>query len=1688
MPQELKKVNGRWQLVGDDHSQDHVPPPPTPGPKPKAKAKAKPKAKAAEKPWWHPIVNELRYAGKQISSLQGTQKPGTSQPPWKDPLQVVLERVIPEARLISNIQGSSPVLRQVNAASSFGAFQTAGEGLIALGQKILAPGKYADARRSPPGRALNAIARAGYEMLGAKQPEDLTEGQRGVIDNMGRMAGIEAATLPIGGAVGRRVAVGGTSWAARGLRYGTALGVTHGMGALLQDSTQGNISNMVGALTGVDGVPLSVDPTKDDRVTAAVKSLIPNIIGGELLGLAGSAGVRAVGKGVSAARRGIEALPSRPPSPPAGSLDPPPKRGATWYGRRRPPERNVIAVPEPSELQDYLGRRGFDGSNPDLSPMDASPVQYALGMMEQGDALRGSGKGFQNIRRYQRAAGANTAHTTAGEKLKARGLVEDIDGQQRFTEQALEKPAPVPIPQTPNEARDAVLARWGRGWQQQPVTAPVEPPAPAPREDGPAYQEWLRKNASTAIVPVRPVESAPVATLPRQPLAPRDELRGEGLADPWGMGPDPSSPAQQWLGARTGARQEPPALAVKDSLTAPAAAAEEVAPLDPSSYDPALPEVADAQKLVSQLDPAELQALAVVGADGGPALQHIEEVIASRPAPQPRPEISEGWAGIPTDKLSDMYLNGAGDLQPWSAQLDRLPATTLEELSHPDASPALAQRIADDTGKEWPFSREEVINGMQGLSADGTTIVPNRLRGDIRTMRTEDIYAAPQEFQYKEGVNAQGEQLGQSLGGVERWDPNAEGVLEVFTDPRDGRTKVVNGHNRRALAGRLGVPTLRVEEVNATTPAGARAAGAISNISAGNGTPFDAAKFIRSTGLTDQAQLQAAGIPLDKGWGRQGLALSKLPQDIFHDAVNGEQRLGRYVALGESGLDEPGMRGAYQVLKQRPKMTEDTFREVLDQAKQQGNVVAPSAQGGLFGDEVLNPMLQRAELVADVRSGLAKDRRLFGFATRNADALSEAGATTIDTAAAGQRVADAQQALGLFDTLKNASGPVGELLSRGAERIAQGENASIVAKQIQREIGDSIERELANSGMKATPQELASIPPELPVIDAAGPARRRRRGTPISDALGADLNALGGTLANHVRGLDGYLQGQANRIEARQQALAAEAADVMAELPGIDRATLEAHAVQRLIANGEVRPTEMQPLGLPQAPSADIRAVRRELAAMDPALPLEDQLPNMPATRQAAADELRLAAEYARQDAEIARAAETAAREAEGYDLLSLQEKKAQGLGAEWVATESADEIFAEIDEILADMGDRGRRLAREGQMALNEAAGLVDQDMLQGPDKIVQGPRAAGSVTPEVMDTTVMPPEPPAPRFRRIADTLLPPGYELYHGTTSAGRKGIMASGFRASIAEGTGTVLGEGAYFTGNEHYASVYGDKLVWGELPSEAKILDLASQEKTVADLADEAGVTGPRETYRGDVRLSFEQQQQVKDWAVANGYSGIRFRSFDTPGNPQLETVFYDLELASKMVGARITPEVMDTTVMPPEPPAPRPRRIADTLRATLRTLAESDARLYRAIGETVGEASGAPQFTLPPDLAKASPRYGRNTLKFESDLDRAAYVLANDKAKGGSKSANKFRNELIAAGFDPDQVAAHGKTVKEAVKAAARDISGEVVVPVQDFAAGRPRLPLPEQQRQIEGTKAQIDDLQQKLNEGGCGT
>jgi hypothetical protein len=84
------------------------------------------------------------------------------------------------------------------------------------------------------------------------------------------------------------------------------------------------------------------------------------------------------------------------------------------------------------------------------------------------------------------------------------------------------------------------------------------------------------------------------------------------------------------------------------------------------------------------------------------------------------------------------------------------------------------------------------------------------------------------------------------------------------------------------------------------------------------------------------------------------------------------------------------------------------------------------------------------------------------------------------------------------------------------------------------------------------------------------PEPRRRRGTPISDGLGADLHTLGTILATHTRGLDDYLQRQAGRIEERHGNLLAETADLL--LPsGLDLDSLTAGELQDLCRQNRLR-------------------------------------------------------------------------------------------------------------------------------------------------------------------------------------------------------------------------------------------------------------------------------------------------------------------------------------------------------------------------------------------------------------------------------------------------------------------------------------------------------------------------------------
>ena len=384
----------------------------------------------------------------------------------------------------------------------------------------------------------------------------------------------------------------------------------------------------------------------------------------------------------------------------------------------------------------------------------------------------------------------------------------------------------------------------------------------------------------------------------------------------------------------------------------------------------------------------------------------------------------------------------------YSNQLGQVPTDNLLSLANPSNSPKLANKIKEATGKNFDqFDRLDVIKGIKAIEVEeGVTVMPNRLLGG-QYLKTDDIFVDPARFQYKRRVNkTTGVQPGGSLDGVDKWNMDLEGAVQVWTDPKTGKNFVVQGHNRVDAAKRLGIPSVNVEYLSSPNAGGAKAQGALSNIALGSGTEFDAADFLRASGITDSSQLEALGLPLKSGFAVKGFALSKLPKNIYDDALSGVLSKGRAISLGGSGLDETAMQAAYKALKGKD-ITDATFTEVIAQAKN-----APTIEGSqkdLFGNtDMLNLMVEKGKLAAAIRRNIVQNKNLFKTVRQNADVIEGAG-SVIDRGAAQEIKANAENLLPQFDSLKYTEGPVSELLNEGARELSDGAKVAPVARRIQ---------------------------------------------------------------------------------------------------------------------------------------------------------------------------------------------------------------------------------------------------------------------------------------------------------------------------------------------------------------------------------------------------------------------------------------------------------------------------------------------------------------------------------------------------------------------------------------------------------------------------------------------------------------
>lgn len=722
---------------------------------------------------------------------------------------------------------------------------------------------------------------------------------------------------------------------------------------------------------------------------------------------------------------------------------------------------------------------GVDVGNDDLvDAANKSLVPNTLAGLGLGAVVGGGASLFRNTMRRTRAGRDIEVVQRARATQENAGLIEKAeDDSYRFTEQAQ---------QQATQRAQAILDDAGLEY---------------------------RFNDQGGIEVVR---RAPAAAQAAPAASPMDEFKAANAAMEEQLGmrvPEPAPAAAADAPEDFGKAQ--PGELPEDNLDADPRDAE---------YDPSLPESDALGRVVDDLDDEELMAVAQAQ---GPVVEQVNQLIETRQPLQVNPSARLDMTAAPTANLAQPVV-------PFADQWQSLPSDQLRSLASPDNSPELFSRIQGMTGKEFEeFSKVDVLDGLSTFESDGITVLPNRLMPGQQVLRTSEIFADPNRFQFKSGVDAAGVQRQGSLDGVEGWNTDAEGQLQVWTDPMDGKPYVVNGHNRLAAAKRLGIPSVRVEELLAGTAEQARAQGAIANIASGGGTVFDAAKFLRDSGVSDPAQLKQMGIPLDSGLGAQGLALSRLPGNLFQDAVDGRLSLGKAVALGGSGLDEVQMQAAMRAMAGND-MTDAAFNEVLQQARS-----APVVQGeqvDLFGNtEVLSLMRQKGELAAKIRADLIGDKNLFGRVGRNANKLKEAG-NQISVQGSTQVAMDAQSVLAEFDATKYADGtPISQMLNDGAAEIASGAKPAAIAKRI-----------------KAMLVKAAEDTPPVEVQ---------------SDLLNA---------------------------AAKTEAPAAIEPEVMG---AADRQAMKLQVLQKAIANGEVRPPSTPIPELPDAPQVNAAEAAADIEA-----------------------------------------------------------------------------------------------------------------------------------------------------------------------------------------------------------------------------------------------------------------------------------------------------------------------------------------------------------------------------------------------------------------------------------------------------------------------------------------------------------
>lgn len=328
----------------------------------------------------------------------------------------------------------------------------------------------------------------------------------------------------------------------------------------------------------------------------------------------------------------------------------------------------------------------------------------------------------------------------------------------------------------------------------------------------------------------------------------------------------------------------------------------------------------------------------------------------------------------------------------------------------------------------------------------------------VKDMDTKSIDFDPDRFQYKLDASGAHGTTG-NLHGVKKWDPELGGVLQVWKDPGNGKTYVVNGHHRLDLAKRLGAEKVSVRYIKAANEQEARAKGALTNIAEGRGTSTDAAQFFRDSGHTRQ-RLEAEGVSLREKTATEGLALAGLEEGLWRRHKNGDLPTERAAIIGGSGATHAEQKSVGEQLDKMGSKapSNKVLARWIDDSKAAPTVTKKTRS--LFGDdeEEVNLGLHKAGVSTAVEEALSREKRLFGTVakSRNAEDLERAG-NQINAEESAKLSDAAKENLAVYRTVRKSAGPVAALENEAAERIHKGEPKAKVYSDVLKRLPAAVE-------------------------------------------------------------------------------------------------------------------------------------------------------------------------------------------------------------------------------------------------------------------------------------------------------------------------------------------------------------------------------------------------------------------------------------------------------------------------------------------------------------------------------------------------------------------------------------------------------------------------------------------------------